>query len=71
MFCKKVSILDTRDCYIDKLRYHIGICDWSDFFNCAGIQYMYDVFLERLRSIMLLVYPLKINYHGTPCTLLL
>jgi len=50
---RKVSVLDLREPYINKLRYIIGTFDWSHLF-CADndIDVMYCNFLTTLHSII-------------------
>ena len=62
---KKVTLYDTRQFNIDRLRYFIGNFNWSSVYWCNNIQRKYDIFITSLKDIIAKAVPCKIVTMGT------
>jgi hypothetical protein len=62
---KKILLYDLRPQYIDALRYHLGVFDWSIITSRDyDIQTMYDQFLDVVKAHMHMYIPAKIIRVG-------
>jgi len=56
---RKIRLYDLRCHHIDKLRYYLGVCDWSDLLSSNDVSFIYDQFVIRLTQLMKFCVPIK------------
>lgn len=63
--CKrKVQLFDLRAHNIDRLRYNISLYPWDSLMMCNDVEYLYDLFVNIVHSIILASVPVKIVTIG-------
>ena len=54
---RQISFYDLRSRHIDKLRYYIGLHDWSDLYSSSEVEPVYSDFVSRIKYLISICVP--------------